>query len=86
MFKAAKKIRNSAAVLGIAALAVWLLLLDEIEDRIAAARDDFSLDKYSTPDAIFLVAANAWLLVAIYIAGRWWKLHERVNTLKPPPQ
>jgi hypothetical protein len=85
MFTAAKKVRNSTAVLGIAALVVWLLLLDEIEDRAAAAIDDFSLDKYSTPDAIFFVAANAWLLVAIYIAGRWWKLRGRVDSLQPPP-
>jgi len=78
----ATRARNSAAWLAVAALVVWVLLLDEIEDRVAAAVDDLSLDSYSTPDAIFFAAANVWLLVAIYVGSRWWKLRERVAALK----
>lgn len=74
--------RNIAAVLAMAALTVWLLLLSEIVDRIVDAFDaNLSPGKYSTPDAIFFVAANAWLLLAIYIGTRWWKLRARHTSL-----
>ena len=81
LLKSTKRIRGSAAWLAIAALIVWILLLDEIEDRVGAVLDDHSLASYSTPDAIFFVAANAWLLVATYIASRWLKLCKRVDKL-----
>jgi hypothetical protein len=81
--KSVKRARNTAAVLALAALAIWILLLDEIEDRVRAAfHDHLDLDKYSTPDAIFFVAANAWLVVAIYIATRWWQLNKRQRALR----
>lgn len=75
--------RNVAAVLAGAALFVWVLLLDEIGNRLRDAIDaNFSLHQYSTPDAIFFVAANAWLLLAIYIGTRWRKLQERHSNLQ----
>jgi hypothetical protein len=74
--------RNIAAVLALAALTVWLLLLSEIVDRIIDAFDaNLSPGDYSTPDAIFFVAANAWLLLAIFIGTRWWKLRTRHTSL-----
>lgn len=75
--------RNVAAALAAAAFCIWLLLLGEISDRVAAAFDaGFSLDQYSTPDAVFFVAANAWLLLAIYIGTRWQKLRSRRQDLQ----
>jgi hypothetical protein len=74
--------RNVAAALTIAALAVWILLLPEVAARVGEAFDA-KLDpgEYSAPDAIFVVAANAWLLLAIYIGGRWRALWKRRQSL-----
>jgi hypothetical protein len=75
--------RNVAAGLGIAALAIWLLLLPEIVERAEDAfASGFDLGDYSTPDAIFFVAANAWLLLAFYVGARWWALRTRSQKLK----
>lgn len=74
--------RNVAAALALAALSVWALLVTEVVERVEAAFDaGLDLGEYSTPDAVFFVAANAWLLLAIYIGTRWWALRRRRETL-----
>ncbi len=80
----AKSTRNSAVWLGLAALVMWALLLSEIEHKLAAAiRHRFALSTYSTLDVVFFVAANTWLLIVIFMAGRILKLNERADKLKP---
>ena len=74
------RVRREAGVLAAAAFVVWLLLLPEIIDRFPVEID---VDKYSTPHVIFFVAANAWLLVALYVFSRWLKLRDRVTALNP---
>lgn len=81
--KNAERARQSATFLCLAALVIWILLLDEILNRIRLAFDQhLDLDRYSTENVIFFVAANAWLCVAIYIAARWLKLNQRVKELR----
>jgi hypothetical protein len=83
----AMRARSSAAVLCLAALLVWILLLDEIWSRMTRALEQrFDLEQYSTADVIFFVAANAWLLVAGYIGTRWYRLIRKVSGLRPPPR
>ena len=61
---------------------MWLLLLPEIEDKIAAAIDNgFAWNSYSTLDAVFFVAANVWLLIFIYLCCRVRKLSDRISEL-----
>ena len=80
--EAAKRARFSAGWLALVALGMWILLLDEIEDKVQAAIDhDFALSTYSTPDAVFFVAANVWLLIAIYLCFRIRKLRSRIKSL-----
>jgi hypothetical protein len=80
----AKSTRNIAAWLGLAAFVMWILLLKEIEHKAAAAiKHRFALSTYSTVDVVFFVAANAWLLIAIFMGSRVLKLNERANKLKP---
>lgn len=79
---AAASARNSAVWLLVAALVMWLLLIDEIEHKAAAAiRQRLALNTYSTPDAVFFVAANTWLVIAIFLALRACKLKKRVAAL-----
>jgi hypothetical protein len=79
----AKRARTSAMILGLTALLIWVLLLHDIWHHLKTAIEQhFDLDRYSTPDVIFFVAANAWLAVAIFIATRWSKLNARVEALK----
>jgi hypothetical protein len=79
----AKRARTSALILGLTAALVWGLLLHEICHHLKTAIDQhFDLSRYSTPDVIFFVAANAWLGIAIYIATRWYKLNAKVTGLK----
>ncbi|HXD53943.1 MAG TPA: hypothetical protein VN618_04240 [Solirubrobacteraceae bacterium] len=79
----AQSARNSATWLLVAALLMWVLLLKEIEHKAAAAfKHDFAPSTYSTVDAVFFVAANAWLVIAIFIAIRVTKLADRVGKLK----
>lgn len=77
----AKRCRNVAAVLALAALAIWLLLLNEIVERLVDAAESHSLGDYSAPDAVFVVAATAWLLLAVYVGTRWKSLRKRRQDL-----
>lgn len=78
----AARCANVAAVLAVGALIVWLLLLSEIVGKVGDALDaGLSPREYSTPDTIFFVAANAWLLLGLYIGSRWWKLRARRRSL-----
>ena len=82
--KAAKSARTTAVYLAAIALGMWILLLDEIEDKIDAAFDhNLALSAYSTPDAVFFVAANVWLLIFLYLAGRIRKINARVKHVAP---
>jgi hypothetical protein len=76
--------RNSAACMCLAASLMWVLLLEEIEHKVAAAvRHDFALNTYSTLDVVFFVAANTWIVIAIFMAIRVVKLNGRADELKP---
>jgi uncharacterized integral membrane protein len=78
----AKSTRNTATWLCLTALLMWALLLSEIEHKVAAAiRHRFALSTYSTLDVVFFVAANTWLLIAIFMASRVAKLNERAKKL-----
>lgn len=83
--KKAKAARNSAAWLCLTAFVMWLLLLKEIEHKFAAAiHHHFAFSTYSTLDVVFFVAANTWLLIAIFLGCRVQGLNKRANNLKPP--
>lgn len=79
---AATRARTSAIWLAAVALIMWLLLLDEIEDKVDAALEHhFALSTYSTPDAVFFVAANVWLLIFLYLVSRIRKINSRISSL-----
>jgi hypothetical protein len=81
-YSRATSARNSAAWLCLAASLMWVLLLEEIEHKVAAAvRHDFALSTYSTLDAVFFVAANTWLFIATFMAMRVCKLNKRAKEL-----
>jgi hypothetical protein len=79
-YNKAKAARNSAIWLGVAAFLMWVLLLKELEHKVAAViRHHFALSTYSTLDAVFFVAANTWILIAIFMAIRVFTLNDRAG-------
>lgn len=78
---AVKRLRNTAGLLALGALLIWALLANEIVERLVAATS-FEFDEYSAPDAIFVVAASSWLLLAIYIGRRGRGLQQRTSQLR----
>jgi Ca2+/H+ antiporter len=79
----AEKVRTSTCVLAGVALLVWALLMPELVASVSDAFDpSFDLADYSTPHAIFFVAAMAWLLVALFVGKRACDVNDKVKDLK----
>jgi hypothetical protein len=85
--KKVKRARNAALLLALVPLAVWLLLLDAIEDELDAAfAADWAIRRYATLDVIFVVLANGWLLISIGIGVQWVRLvgkRRRLSARRP---
>jgi hypothetical protein len=64
--KKVRQARSAARVLGLVPLLVWAIFLKPVVDQIDAGIEaGFALDHYSALDVVFVVLANAWLLVAV---------------------
>ena len=78
---AVQRARNAARVLAVIPLLVFVLLLDQVEDNVAAAIDDFSWDAYSTLDVIFVVLACAWLAIGLVVGDQARRLGRKLKQL-----
>jgi hypothetical protein len=63
--------RQTARILGLVALLVFVLLFSYLEHEIATAVDvRFALSAYSTLDVIFVALALGWLGIAAFFCSR----------------
>lgn len=74
--------RRIAWLLGAVPLVVWLIFLGPVVEEVEAAADvSFSLDHYSAVDVAFVLAAMAWLAIAVLVFRQAWKLRETAQRL-----
>lgn len=69
--------------LGFVAAVVWLIFLGPVIEEVEAAfAVSLSLHHYSAIDVAFVLAATAWLGIAIIVWHQAWKLRSKRDELK----
>ncbi|CAA9476475.1 MAG: hypothetical protein AVDCRST_MAG85-358 [uncultured Solirubrobacteraceae bacterium] len=70
--------RNAATLLALVPLAVFALLLPQVEDQLVDGTWD--LARYSTLDVLFVVLSFAWLGIFLVVAAQWRKLQAKLKS------
>lgn len=80
---AVRAARTTVRLLGGIAVVVWVLLLKAVVDEVRAAWDvHFSLAHYQALDVVFVILANAWLLIAALMLTQERGLTANLRTLE----